>query len=41
MGDGVGLDVSGVGRLGIGGHSWDLRTFPLVFLPAKIDKWKL
>ena len=31
----MGSNVSGVGRLGSGECSWDLRAFPLVFLTAK------
>ena len=38
MVDGVGLDVSGVGRLGSGARSWALHAFPLVVLPAKSEK---
>ena len=41
MGDGVGSNVSGVGRLGIRAHSWDLRNFPLIVLSAKGEKWRL
>ena len=41
MGDGGGLDVSGVVRLGSGSHSWALRDFTLVVLTAKSEKWKL
>ena len=33
VGDGVGCDISGVGRLGSGARSWDLCTFTLVVLP--------
>ena len=38
MGDGVGRDVSGVGRLGSEARSWDLRAFSLVMLscPQKV-----
>ena len=36
--DWVGLNVSGVARLGIGASSWDLHDFPLVVLPAKSEK---
>ena len=41
MGDRVGLDVSGVSRLGRGARSWALRTFPFVVLAVKSEKWKL
>ena len=40
MGDGVGSNVSGVGRLGIRAHSWDLQNFSLVVLSAKVGKWQ-
>ena len=30
LGDGLGRDVMGMGRLGSGARSWDLRDFPLV-----------
>ena len=36
MADGVGLDVSGVDRLGSGAPSWALHSFTLVFLPEKV-----
>ena len=39
--DGVGRNVSGVGRFGRGARSWALRNFPLVVLPTKRDKWEL
>ena len=38
VGDGVGCDVSRVGRLGSGACSWALRAFPLFALPAKSEK---
>ena len=40
MADGVGLDVSGVDRLGSGAPSWYQRDFPLVIfscMPAKSE----
>ena len=37
---GVGRNVMGVGRLGRGARSWDLRAFPLVMM-QKWEKWKL
>ena len=33
----IGSNVSGVGRLGRGAHSWDMRDFPLVAMPAKSE----
>ena len=32
VGDGVGSDVSGMGRLGSGARSWDLHAFNLFLL---------
>ena len=33
----MGRNVSGVGRLGSGARSWDMRAFPLVVMPAKSE----
>ena len=38
VGDGGGRAiVAGIIRLGSGARSWDLRAFPLFFLPAKSE----